>query len=655
MALQPETDRAGRWADPTWTGDTAATFAVVIGVSRYHHLHGDDATYGLDQLSVSALTAFRFFEWLRDRYRLDGQPLVRCWLLLSPTEAERAWEPGLASSVDPTLDNCQSAIHEWYAEMRSLHPFHSKDSRALFFFSGHGLEFRDGHHLLLPSDYLRGAYGQVDHAMNVANLYHGLRDLPLAESYFFVDACREDHAALRELMPEGRRILNRPLSYRTRPDLKSAILYASGPGAAAWQPTGPEHGMSVFGQALVEALGGKGGFETRDARHFVNFRHIDDYVGQRVGELLASSDPPVKQPVKLGGERLAGMGSTAMCELRKAPVPRAYAPRAYALEMLDAFTPISRENWTGPSTEGGFDESLRALPNEFLTQLLWNASVVDLQTGEQRLLREHGREWLTLGRVSRHARLRRFSVVLRPTRALWLEFHGLDHDTTAACVLPDDDGGHVAPLYTMELDYSADQAGYELLSDLNVVLSPANVGPLARAARLWSRFKALDVADAPRPEEADLLEDILRDKRDSPLGATVAALLLSRVGRDDLLHDWVRNLTQWFPSRPDPCVVLMEQQLRFMPAGARMDLAPLFMLESRGLPHTAEALSLAARHADDLRDLVAEDDHERLAALRKRLRSAIAVFRPGGLCATFIGPKDRVNAGLMGKTIRRSV
>src|SRR5436305_9849949 len=44
------------------------------------------------QLYVSALTAYRFFLWLRDLYSYANCPLAMCWLLLSPTDAEIATE-----------------------------------------------------------------------------------------------------------------------------------------------------------------------------------------------------------------------------------------------------------------------------------------------------------------------------------------------------------------------------------------------------------------------------------------------------------------------------------------------------------------------------------------------------------------------------------
>jgi hypothetical protein len=89
----------GLWANPDWKPGMPGTFAVIIGVSRYRHLeNGEHPTdpqgkpwikeaRDLDQLHVSALTAFRVFRWLSAHYRHEA-PLVYCWLMLSPTPAE---------------------------------------------------------------------------------------------------------------------------------------------------------------------------------------------------------------------------------------------------------------------------------------------------------------------------------------------------------------------------------------------------------------------------------------------------------------------------------------------------------------------------------------------------------------------------------------
>src|SRR5437660_9120520 len=102
MSLSPDPNSPGLWMNPQWSDKTPGTFAVVIGVSAYDYLAGGSGptaptTYNLGQLTVSALTAFRFFEWLQNAYSVAGCPLARCWLLVSPTREEQAIAPGLGN------------------------------------------------------------------------------------------------------------------------------------------------------------------------------------------------------------------------------------------------------------------------------------------------------------------------------------------------------------------------------------------------------------------------------------------------------------------------------------------------------------------------------------------------------------------------------
>src|SRR5262245_52265521 len=117
--------RVAHWKNPQWTDREPGTFAVVIGVSEYAHLSGGSGSaaredFGLGQLKVSALTAYRVFEWLRDQYRCDDAPLARCWLALSPTPQECAQEPELADCPRATFEACELALNAWVTVMRGL-------------------------------------------------------------------------------------------------------------------------------------------------------------------------------------------------------------------------------------------------------------------------------------------------------------------------------------------------------------------------------------------------------------------------------------------------------------------------------------------------------------------------------------------------------
>ena len=220
MPLQLE-QKPGVWTNSNWAAGTAGTFAVIIGVSRYRYLRdgeGDDGhglnlapdNYDLGQLTVSALTATRFFEWLRDRYRMTGAPMAKCWLLLAATDdEEKVYGKAFPHSAEPTLAACQQAIGEWYAAARDLPAAAAEASRMLFFFSGHGVQLFRDRQLLLPCDYLRPPLQAANQAISTSNLSIGLESLAPKHQFFFIDACRTDHERLLDIPGlEGLKILD---------------------------------------------------------------------------------------------------------------------------------------------------------------------------------------------------------------------------------------------------------------------------------------------------------------------------------------------------------------------------------------------------------------------------------------------------------------
>jgi hypothetical protein len=133
MPLLADPNEKGLWINPNPPPGGAGVFALVIGVSRYDHLTGGISpapdTYGLGQLAVSALTAYRLFEWLSDGYALTGWPVATARLLLSPvrkgiagaTADELAGcDPAICDhAVEATFANCQAAVERWYADMQA--------------------------------------------------------------------------------------------------------------------------------------------------------------------------------------------------------------------------------------------------------------------------------------------------------------------------------------------------------------------------------------------------------------------------------------------------------------------------------------------------------------------------------------------------------
>jgi hypothetical protein len=336
--LKREPEHRYCWTNPGWRAGAPGTFAVVIGVSRYKHLSPTDQplapeTFGLPQLTVSALSAYRFFLWLCNDYlfepRYGGSSLAKCWLLLAPSDLELdpKLAPGLAEcAIEPTLESCSAAVEEWYAEMKSLPRQSAEKSRGIFFFSGHGLELTPQHPVLLPSDFLRPpAWSPTSRTIDAGGIRRGLSTLSVPEQFFFLDACRNDHQKLRGYAAKGVSILEQPSEiHRINPNVVSPILFSTSPGSRAYQPRDPERGVSFYTSAVLDGLLGSPDVRIRRDRMPLPSIHIydlQDYAHRRVLELLRNLGATEKQSVRLGGE-----SENTAVTLRREPAS-AYANR----------------------------------------------------------------------------------------------------------------------------------------------------------------------------------------------------------------------------------------------------------------------------------------------------------------------------------------
>jgi hypothetical protein len=639
-------------------------------VSKYDHLTGDDQSYGLGKLFVSALTAYHFFLWLKDEYLHPDLPLAKVWLLLAPTTAEMQLMAGLPTTGfrQPTFANCEIAIGEWFESIQALDSTVSEKSRTLFFFSGHGLEVTRDKQILLPSDYLSPPVRNVNKALSTYNLYTGMGATPVPEHFFFLDACRNDHAKLRELSLEGTPVLNPCPSWRTRPDVISPIVYATGPGASAWAPLNPQQGISVFGRALVECLECVGGVQAwyDNQRYWVTFRGLEDYLDPRVRELLQGAGLRIKQPVQIS----VAAGKTPICEVPPPSRSRGLfgavgkalggVRRGFGGELERTTTKRSSvplpPGWRGPDDSGV--NLYNIIQNEFMTKLLSEAKVYNL-TGQfsaaiQTVVANNG---LIIREISRTDDRHTYTIEVEAHYDdQVLEFTDEVNNQKFAAVLIRDVGSF--PRYTLRFDFMEKPSQGVVLAGLDVSLASSNKGVMGEAATLWNRYRASDISKEGTPTELNLLERLLFDKCESPLAATVAALLLLRSRRLDLMHDWLGNLANWFPDRPDGWVIWVEHLLRTKrDEGLDLAIDGFLNLEHLPLPLTAEALGHAARQVEELlafafppSDSQTDDQRERHKALKRlqyRLNRALAMLPPGGFCAVFIGQKEAITPDLI--------
>jgi hypothetical protein len=659
MTLVANAAAPGRWINDAWQPGTPGLFAVVVGVSDYPHLaDGQTAapeTYDLGQLSVSALTAWRVFEWLRDRYRVAGCPLARVWLLLAPKPAELAIEPAMAGHAKlPTIAHCEEALQQWQAEMQALPQTAAEGSRSFFFFSGHGIEVHVRRQILLPSDYLRPPGRNVNDAVSVENLLIGLSSLSVPRQFFFLDACRNDNQKLREKRIEGRQILNEDVAAHANERVVAPVLYATASGRQAFQQPDPSKGLSIFGTALLEGLNGAPEIELRSVGpdESVNVFPLQTYVKARVVDLLEEAQERVRQSVKLDGDHnddivtLISPRAVAHADVPAAATPMLRA--AQVAQRLDA--PFGVQHVVpDPYQPGAWAMSYQvghaAFGSEWATALWSEASLIALSSRQV-----HDSAALVLHGVERDADTRRFRVHVTPKApdplGHWLELR--QGERRFGAVLPSDRGRPVRYIVEFDLEYRDPPAVDDRrVSRFEADLAADPHSPAGIAAGLWRIYNVSNAATAAQwLQDQQLAERLLYEKFESPLAASIASLVLLRANRFDLMHDWVRNLANWYPEIPDGAVLWAEQVLRRSrtPDALREAARYLLMLDERGLPLLAETLGVASRQLALLQtrfDVLDAPTLTGLKRLNERFAEALVYFRPDGLFSVFSGYGDR--------------
>ncbi len=675
MNLQRQNDTPGLWVNPAWQEGTAGTFAVVIGVSQYPHLDCgaepaqdfDEAwiqeAKGLGQLKVSALTAFELFQWLAQAYRFDAAPIAKCWLLLSPTDLERQNTPDVDGHLErPTLGACQKALRAWRATIQRLPKEAQRDSRTLFFFSGHGLQVTHERQVLLPCDYLGGDAPNWNDALSTYNLRFGLESLEVPHRFYFVDACRNDFPEIRGKEVRGLDVL--PENEDAYAGIRAAaILYATSTSKQAWQPDDPSKGISLYGRALLDGLRGQPDIELKAKNGLVTvgFNKLEGFVAERIVALLKNFQSSAQQPVQpsgivrdevvteidrgfLAGSRPevtvppgGGPGGTMVDPDARSSEERSQGVEGAILETL----PHARS--VDPAVQRGvwaddFNIGHDLFGSELVTEI-WSNRLRVFALGNRSWLE---RDQLVLQEVRHDDDTRHYLAELAvdddDPLGHWIQMVDLA-EKAHGCVLPSDRFGR--PRYTLELELEGETGDRGTIARLEARLSDDSPGPQAAAARLWRRYRNADVGDAVSAFELSELEGMVREKLDSPIAATVAALILLRAHRMDLLHYWLKNLADWIDELPDGPVLWAEQVMRqeqdrelaFAQAAEYLGL----ILE-RGIPYTSETLSYAASLLDRLNsiaDQIPEDSRDRLHQVQQTVQSALRYFQPGGLFTNY--------------------
>jgi hypothetical protein len=695
MPLEPVAGEQGLWINTDRPPNGPGLHALIIGVSRYDHLNEGSApapeTYGLGQLSVSALTAYRFFAWLRNGYALDGWPVARMRLLMSPLrngvgktttdELEGCDSAICAHAPEATFDNCKRAIENWYADMEALQA--PAKGRSLFLFSGHGMERRQNYQILLPSDYLRPPGRLMNNAISTPNLADALSYLARVSSHvLLLDGCRNDIDKLRGA--SGAKILNDEQPIAVNPLFEKGALSATASGLRAYSPKSGS--LSLFGQALLDGLRNKPEPVLDEApielTHkgpvaAIEINKLASYMKGRVAALIkaakesvvqvvrsevASSDPG--QPIELAEVPLApnidelvveegfSLDATRGAEAEPAPPPDAWFRERYqaAQEAVVAAPGASRQEHIN---------RFHAIFGSEAVTFPWLDKLQIIGLSGHQSSDHKAVEILSSAQAVKTPQLHRLQIRFRvATHDPVGHVMAIENERGRrfCCVLPSDIDRRI-----FQLEIDVEDSDY---INFATYLSPQNDGAAGLIAAAWEQLRARDPLAAAQRLEVSYMpetltqafregEETLRLKLRAPLAAVVTTVLLLKGNQFDRMHDWARNLANWFPTIPDG-VVLWTEQCRRMAARTPLDpeLIPWFVreLSRRSLPFTAYGFGLAADLVSDtVRGRLKTDDATRTVAraLASRLDAVAPYFRDIGLFCTFAGFPAEWNPALV--------
>jgi hypothetical protein len=527
----------------------------------------------------------------------------------------------------------------------------------------------------------------------------------VAAHVLLVDACRNEFEQLRGLKVAGTDILNENFVGATNAIYDKGILYATAPGLQAYQPQSKD-GISLFGQALLDGLRSKpmpvsdeAPIELRCNGNVcrVEINGLTSYIKGRIDGLIKAANESVVQivrsevyssnpgrPIELAEVRNARPalevslpnneltvrfpGAESLEVLRPDSGPRSprRKPRPVTTKQREAWLAqrYSVQKEAAPLPAGaGKDEHIDRLHDAFGSEAVtypWfeTLGVTGLST---RRSADHsavkivstlqGEQTGGLHRVQIH-----FQITERDPVGHLLTIRDV-RQRPFGCILPEDGAGKSRPIYQLEIDVGESEAGADSFIRFAAYLSGRSAGVPGKAAAIWDRLRALNPVAATGTRDSKAIsdqveeisrrnEEVLAEKVDSPLAATVAGLALLKANRFDLMHDWARNVGNWFNWIPDG-VVIWTEQCRRMGAGKPLDptLIPWFAtkLATRSLPFTADGFGIAADLVRDVqrKRIETDEDTRRLIdGLAARIDAAIPYFRDDGLFCTFASWPD---------------
>ena len=625
----------------------AATHAIVIGVSEYPHLKNGTGPvaqnhFGLGQLAVSALTAYRFFEWLRDRYEYEQAPIGSVRLLLAPNDEELAELPAMVDQYSPAnYHSCERGLNDWKQDLGNA-PY---SSRSVFFFSGHGLEISHQQQVLLPTDWLNEQRPSLNRSLSTLNLKLGLLPLAIPDQFFLIDACRNGSRQLGGAVVEGAQIFDILPPDQNHDEASSHVMYGTASGAQSWQPAQVGEGLSLFGDALLTAVQGGAPVDTEPDPPVVWFEDVASFTNHQIANLLRQRGANVRQTVRVETSFTGFINADVNQMLDVVVRPMGGPARGPGGELLAAgavggvdIKQLIRGDYVEPDagwqTFGPNEDPHTWFGRETLTDVWMGRTIAhELATGQPVDLRIH--------------EVDRFDVVNHRVRlsvesdaAVWLSMDA--PNARFATPLP----GHRDAVYELSLSWEGED-----LVQFDVDLAEGNPYPLELPARLWARYRS----SSPDAETSELLESgeleravgVVQEKvryDSSPLAAIVSSLVLLHAGTwRSLPERWAHNMATLnaFGDLSDGVVIWAEVLNRLrskapVPAGEALAL----LADRALLPVTNDGVAFASALADIQLATLSADSPFRtpIETVGARLDRLGPVLHPGGLFLVLSGP-----------------
>jgi hypothetical protein len=604
------------YVNPAWSADEPGTFAVIIGVSQHYHLPGGSKeiapkTFNLTQLTVGATTAFKFFDWLRTDYQSCKTPLAKCWLLISPTPHEIDHTADLSQFPHPTLANCHKAINQWFEELRrsDVPDGRLENSKAIFFFTGHGLEVVAGRQVLLPCDYLAPRTPR-GHTISTSNIMEALAHTKVLDQIFIFDACRNDNHELRGSEIESYFILDAEAAGERNRDIRAPALRSTGCAGQAFMPRHitSRGDTSFFAQELLRALKDfpPGRLERGSCHDTINVYPLQKLVNAFLNERFQELNIPDRSPVRIGNEA----DDVPVTEQRQPGAPHGLVNIDQFLSMRDASAvKVEARNWNPMKGEPKLNPH-QVFQHEYLVELFKTLEVWSAERGAW-LNTRHAYEVIST-EVSELHGTASISLAMPTTdqRGYWIQFHTRHGQSYASAFPGQPREADRQTSLVIKVAFDFNNEGQFAVSSVDTSLDGTQGSLLGQILKAWNLLQMSGMQDA-WPEIERLATETLFLRDESYIAAIIAGIILLK--RPSVIFkkwwdgEWLCNLAHRFHKDQSDARILWAEQLLRQNRLEELD-KELGELEEMPLPifvdTFATAYNIAARiHTENARKL----------------------------------------------------